>query len=146
MARNFFGFLAKNIPVQRFRKTNNIPGANWLITMFVRLILFTNKLLATNTFRCLLNGQYANYLILFTTHIVQIKSKFTIWTPGYKKKMDALFQNPGLHSAVHNNPRGYWLLDKKWVSVTGGNSLNRPLTWPTDSLPVEMGSYVCKHD
>ena len=30
MARNFFGFLAKNKPVQRFMKTNNIPGANWL--------------------------------------------------------------------------------------------------------------------
>ena len=30
MARNLFGFLAKNKPVQRFRKTNNIPGANWL--------------------------------------------------------------------------------------------------------------------
>ena len=30
MARNFFGLLAKNKPVQRFRKTNNIPGANWL--------------------------------------------------------------------------------------------------------------------
>ena len=30
MARNFFGFLAKNKPVQRFRKTNNIPTANWL--------------------------------------------------------------------------------------------------------------------
>ena len=32
MARNLFGFLAKNKPVQRFRKTNNIPGANWLST------------------------------------------------------------------------------------------------------------------
>ena len=30
MARNFFGFLAKNKPVQRFRKTNNILGANLL--------------------------------------------------------------------------------------------------------------------
>ena len=30
MARNFFGFLAKSKPVQRFRKTNNIPTANWL--------------------------------------------------------------------------------------------------------------------
>ena len=32
MAITFFGFFAKNKPVQRFRKTNNIPGANWLIT------------------------------------------------------------------------------------------------------------------
>ena len=37
MARNFFRFLAKNKPVQRFRKTNNIPGANWL-----RNLIFTN--------------------------------------------------------------------------------------------------------
>ena len=30
MARNFFGFLAKNKPVWVSRKTKNIPGANWL--------------------------------------------------------------------------------------------------------------------
>ena len=30
MARIIFRFLAKNKPVQQFRKTNNIPGANWL--------------------------------------------------------------------------------------------------------------------
>ena len=37
MARNFFGFLAKNKPVQWFRKTNNIPGANWLKPLKVRV-------------------------------------------------------------------------------------------------------------
>ena len=31
MARNFFGFWAKNKPVQQSRKTKNILGANWLI-------------------------------------------------------------------------------------------------------------------
>ena len=30
MARILLGFLAKNKLVQRFRKTNNILGANWL--------------------------------------------------------------------------------------------------------------------
>ena len=30
MARNFFGFLAKNKPVWASGKTKNIPGANWL--------------------------------------------------------------------------------------------------------------------
>ena len=30
MARNFFGFLAKNKPVWVSGKTKNIPGANWL--------------------------------------------------------------------------------------------------------------------
>ena len=31
MARNFFGFLAKNKPVWVSGKTKNIPSANWLI-------------------------------------------------------------------------------------------------------------------
>ena len=38
---NLFGFLAKNKPVQRFRKTNNIPGANWLILLLIQLQNYT---------------------------------------------------------------------------------------------------------
>ena len=47
MARNFFGFLAKNKPVQRFRKTNNIPGKRISILLIVLILANSFEVIAS---------------------------------------------------------------------------------------------------